>query len=119
MHAKHTLQLDMATSQEIVDDINKAYELLDAAMAHTLRTAANIIETGHRIGLDPKSGQKLYSGLAATTDAMIESRQNLVAVHQQAHIIRMRSTAAGARMVGCPWPFFADESQPVKLEAVA
>jgi hypothetical protein len=120
MSINHTLPIDANMSQEIVDDLNQTYELLDAAMIHALRTSANLIETGRKIGLDPKSGQKLFSELAACTGAMVESRQNLVSVHQQAHRIRMRSTAAHVRMVGCPYPFIEDgESVPAKLAAVA
>jgi hypothetical protein len=115
-----TLPLDTATSQSIVDDLNHAYELLDAAMVHTLRTNAKMIETGRDIGLDPKSGQKLFTGLSACADAIMESRQNLITAHQQAHVIRMRSTAASEKMFGCPYPFGKAELEVApRLQSVA
>jgi len=120
MPINRTLPLDANDGQAIVDDLNQTYELLDAAMIQALRTSANLIETGRKIGLDPKSGQKLYTEMAAFTGAMVEGRQKLVSAHQQAHRIRMRSTAAGVRMFGCPYPFFGEsEAEPVKLSAVA
>lgn len=121
MPINRTLPLDANMSQEIVDDLHQAYELIDAAMIHTLRTSASLIEKGRSIGLDPKSGQKLFDEMAACTGAMVESRQNLVAAHQQAHRIRMRSTAAHVRMLGCPWGSLeeGEVAAPAKLAAVA
>lgn len=119
MTLTRNLQLDVATSQSIVDDLNQTYEALDAAMAQAFRASANMIETGRRIGLDPKSGQKLFTDLAACTGAMIESRQNLVAAHHQAHRIRMRSTAARVQMAGCPWALGEENGEAVRVQLTA
>lgn len=95
--------LERTDGQEIVNDLNQAYEMLDAVLAHSLRLSAKLVETGHAMGLDPKSGQKLFTVMSAHTETMIQSRAELLSAHQQAHRIRLRSTLRDARMWGCPY----------------
>lgn len=106
------MQLDRNQSQEIATGLQEGYAKLDEALAHTLRLGAVMVETGKAVGLDPLSGQKLYSSIADCAASMIKSRDDLVAVHQQAHKIRMRSTAADVHLWGCTGPVGTIQAEP-------
>ncbi|WP_157801216.1 hypothetical protein [Sphingobium sp. LB126] len=100
--ADHRMPLNRNTAQAVVVDLNMAYAKLDDVLAHTLRASANMIEVGRTMGLDPLSGQKIYSDLTRCTNAMLESRQSLVEAHAKAHRIRKRSIVADEDFFGCP-----------------
>lgn len=101
------LPLDRNECQDIATGLTEGYVKLDDAIAHTLRIGTMIVETGKAAGLDPLSSQKLYASLAECTANMVKSRGDLVAAHQQAHKIRMRSTASDVHLWGCTIPRIA------------
>ena len=102
--AENALHLDRADTVRLTGQVNLAYEKLDAALAHTLRLQAAMIETGTKMGLEPETGQKLFKQLSQTVNSMMTSREELLASHLQATKIRMRTNQA-ATSEGClPYP---------------
>lgn len=96
------IHLDVETCQAVVDDLYSAYDLIDVALAHTLRTGAKMIEAGRQAHIEPKRSQKIVSELTGCANAIAEGRKGLVLAHGLAHRIRMDSTVADAGMIGCP-----------------
>lgn len=106
------LNLDRNDCQAIATGLQEGYAKLDDALAHTLRLSASLIETSQAIGLDPLSSQKLYASLSDCAAHMLRGRENFVTAHQQAHKIRMRSTAADVHLWGCTGPMGVVEVAP-------
>ncbi|MCB4861158.1 hypothetical protein K7W03_16330 [Sphingobium sp. PNB] len=100
--ADSPMPLSKNAAQTVVTDLNMAYAKLDDLLAHTLRASANMIEVGRSMGLDPLSGQKIFSDLTRCTNAILQSRQSLVEAHSKAHRIRKRSEVADENLFGCP-----------------
>jgi len=111
------LTLDRNDCQEIATGLQEGYAKFDDALAHTLRLGASLIETGQAIGLDPLSSQKLYTCISDCTTHMLRGREGFVAAHQQAHKIRMRSTAAEVHLWGCTGPMGSVEVAPKAVAA--
>ena len=96
------MPLTKDAAQAVVIDLNKAYAQIDDVLAHTLRASANMIDVGRSMGLDPLSGQQIYADLGRCANAMLESRESLVAAHKKAHRFRKLSEMADEDMFGCP-----------------
>lgn len=96
------INLEVETCQSVVDDLYQAYDLIDSALAHTLRTSARMIEVGRQAKIEPKRSQKIFTELTSCTNAMLEGRKGLVHAHSLAHLVRMDSTVADVAMIGCP-----------------
>ncbi|HEX7857680.1 MAG TPA: hypothetical protein VF503_28725 [Sphingobium sp.] len=115
--AKSELQLDECRFLQLTQDLKKAYEQIDGALAQTLRLNADMVDTAQEIGLEPEIGQKLFLDLTDCIGTMVDTRQKMVAVHTRATAIRMRTSQA-ARADGCWPPIGASEEAPT-LRSVA
>lgn len=102
--AESPLHLDRADTAALTGQVNQAYAKLDAALAHTLRLQAAMIETGTKMGLEPETGQKLFKALNQTVNTMMVSREELLASHLQATKIRLRTNQAETADGCLPWP---------------
>jgi hypothetical protein len=119
LNRQERLPLDRNDTQEIATGLQEGYAKLDEIIAHTFRLGATIVETGSAAGLDPLSGQKLYARLADCAANVLKGRDDLVAAHQQAHKIRMRSTQADVHLWGCTTPYGEATGTPEVAVAVA
>lgn len=118
--AKSHLVLGRANYLRLTRQMNETYVKLDAALAHTLRMAADMVDTAQQIGLEPEKGQKLFVRLAQCSESMLASRNAVVAAHLEATRIRMRTDQA-VTADGCypdPYPH-GQEDKGLKIVAQA
>lgn len=113
---KAELPLSREQFHDLTGQVFGAYRKLDAALVQTLRLTSDMVETADIIGLEPETGQLLFSDFSACLDNMVETRQKLLKAHRRAHVIRLRSKQAKE---GCPPPGVVATSQVVTLAAVA
>lgn len=96
------LPLTPEQAQRVTVNLNQAYSKIDQALLQALQTTADLVKVGMSMGLDPRSAQSIFADMGRCTDALIGGRERLIAAHERAHRVRMRSTAAGEQMFGCP-----------------
>ncbi|NWK94349.1 hypothetical protein DM806_01340 [Sphingobium lactosutens] len=113
------LPLDRDRFLTLTESVFGTYTHIDAAMAHTLRLAGDMVETAGEIGLEPNVSQSLFNDLTSCLGTMLLSRQQFLKVHRRAHAIRKRTTVAWE---GCPYTIDSEpatSSVPVQLKVVA
>ncbi|WIW90463.1 hypothetical protein K3M67_20840 (plasmid) [Sphingobium sp. V4] len=112
------LPLDRDRFLTLTESVFGTYTHIDAAMAHTLRLAGDMVETAGEIGLEPNVSQSLFDDLKNCIGTLLLSRQQFLKVHRRAHSIRQRTTVAWE---GCPYTIDgepATSAAPVQLKAV-
>ncbi|MCB2013590.1 MAG: hypothetical protein R3E11_09970 [Sphingobium sp.] len=111
--AQSKLNLDDATFFSLTGQLKEAYAKLDGALSQTMRLNADMIDTAQRIGLEPETGQKLFTDFSDCIDTMMVSRQKMVTAHTRATGIRMKTNQA-ERGTGC-WGI-SDGDAPARPE---
>lgn len=109
------IELDPATCRAVAADLFKAYDLIDSALAHTLRTTAGLIEAGKGTQIEPRRSQKIITEMTTCTSALLSGRQGLLTAHGLAHRVRMDSSVL--EEVGCPR--FTGEAKAPNLALVS
>jgi hypothetical protein len=113
---KDPIHLSREDFLALTGKLNGAYRHLDAALAHTLEMAGDMVRVASKNGLQPETGQLLFDDLTSCLGTMVQTRSQLVKAHRRAHVIRGRSTQA---MEGCPPPHVENGDNVVQLTSAA